>query len=257
MQLQNTGDVGTKYAFDAAAFAPHFSVFPSEGFVAPNQDVKLEVTFHPTALDPDIRVERVKCQVEGAGELFLTLTGSCAAQEAEEGKLVFTTNVRKTATQEVTIKNPSIKPWTLKPTIQNDVWSGAEFLEVPAGKEAVYVLTYAPLAMSTEEAPHVGSVFFLYRTAPPYFTHWRVSRQQDRAVREISKPCKAAHSSAHRRQLAGSPTLQSVGGIDGEPDPSVTLKGPDYIDLPVTRRESTAGLPRVSRCDEGTGDVYE
>ena len=49
VQLQNTGDVGTKFSFDAAAFAPHFSIFPSEGFVSPNQDVKLEITFHPTA----------------------------------------------------------------------------------------------------------------------------------------------------------------------------------------------------------------
>jgi hypothetical protein len=60
-------DVGTKFAFDASAFGPHFTVFPSEGFVSPNQDVKLEITFHPTQLDPDIRVERVKCTIEGRG----------------------------------------------------------------------------------------------------------------------------------------------------------------------------------------------
>jgi hydrocephalus-inducing protein len=48
VQLQNTGDVGTKFSFDAKAFAPHFSLFPSEGFVAPNKNADLEVTFHPT-----------------------------------------------------------------------------------------------------------------------------------------------------------------------------------------------------------------
>ena len=41
--------------------------------------------------------------------------------------------MRQTATQSVPIKNTTIKPWTLKPTIQNDFWTGAEFLDVPAG----------------------------------------------------------------------------------------------------------------------------
>ncbi len=50
LQLQNTGDVGTKFVWDAKALGPHFSVFPAEGFLAPGQDVKLDVTFHPAAV---------------------------------------------------------------------------------------------------------------------------------------------------------------------------------------------------------------
>jgi len=236
VQLQNTGDVGTKFSFEAAAFAPHFSIFPSEGFVAPNQDVKLEITFHPTSLDPDIRVERVRCVVEGGGELALTLTGSCAAQEAQEGKLEFRTAVRRTAAQSVTIKNTTIKAWHLKPTIQNDFWSGAEFLEVPAGKEAQYVLTYAPLAMSTADAPHNGTVFFPMPdgTAILHALEGVADEPQPSGAVTVSVPAKAAHSQPLKvtNWLGRRQRFRATVAIEGEEDPGVTLKGPEYIDIP-------------------------
>jgi hydrocephalus-inducing protein len=81
-------------------------------------------------------VDECKPLVQGGSEQFLTLTGSCVVQEAEAGKLAFSTNVRQTEKKSVSIKNTTVSAWTLKPTIQNDFWSGPEFLEVPAGKEA-------------------------------------------------------------------------------------------------------------------------
>ena len=59
LQVENTGDVGTKYALDVAALGPHFSAFPASGFLGPNQQAQVEVTFHPRALHADIRVEKV------------------------------------------------------------------------------------------------------------------------------------------------------------------------------------------------------
>lgn len=63
LQLENTGDVGTKFVWDTSALGPHFSVSPSDGFLAPSQDVKLDITFHPTGVHADIRVERVRLKV--------------------------------------------------------------------------------------------------------------------------------------------------------------------------------------------------
>ena len=100
VQLENTGDVGAKFAFDMKALAPHFSVFPGDGFLAPGQDVKLEVTFHPRSINADIRMERVRVwnshvcpglaqvqDVEVSGQtewwaaLLLQLLGNCWADE--------------------------------------------------------------------------------------------------------------------------------------------------------------------------------
>lgn len=101
LALANTGDVGVRFAWDAKALAPHFAVSPTgeltaysrpgqcsntcckqplsnfrithsvhlylytEGFLAPGADLKLEVTFQPTTVDSDIRVERARCRCTG------------------------------------------------------------------------------------------------------------------------------------------------------------------------------------------------
>lgn len=65
LQLENTGDVGARFVWDTFALGQNFSIFPCDGFLPPGRDVKLEVTFHPTVVSQDIRVERVRCQVDG------------------------------------------------------------------------------------------------------------------------------------------------------------------------------------------------
>ena len=59
LQVENDGDVGTKYALDVAALSPHFAAFPASGFLAPNKQAQVEITFHPRAIHPDIRVDKV------------------------------------------------------------------------------------------------------------------------------------------------------------------------------------------------------
>lgn len=105
-------------------------------------------------------VSQVRCKVEGGEDSFLTLTGACSQTQAQASTLEFKAAVRGSANQSITIANPSITPWQLKPVIQNDYWSGPEVLAVPAGAEASYTIMYRPLSMSTQEKQHEGSVFF-------------------------------------------------------------------------------------------------
>lgn len=63
VQVENSGDIGTKFALDVAALGPHFTAFPASGFLAPNQQAQVDITFRPTAIHPDIRVEKVCCHL--------------------------------------------------------------------------------------------------------------------------------------------------------------------------------------------------
>jgi hydrocephalus-inducing protein len=158
----------------------------AEGFLAPGQDVKLEVSFHPTALNPDIRIEQLRCKLSGSAaaptaaadasaaggspgavslqklpDLLLTLTGACAASEATGEPVVFKCMVRSSTSKSIKLENHTSSNWQLRPVISNDFWSGAEFLQVPAGGSAEYSLLYKPLTMTQAEGqPHQGSVFF-------------------------------------------------------------------------------------------------
>lgn len=160
LQLENTGDVGTKFTWDVPALGRHFSIAPTTGFIAAGQDIKLDVKFEPRETNPDVRVERVRLAVEGCEDQFLTLTGACVAQEAQPDKLSFSTPVRETQEKAITVKNPSASDWVLRPVVNNEAWSGAEFLTVPAGKQTPYAVRYQPMRMADAANPHLGSVFF-------------------------------------------------------------------------------------------------
>jgi hydrocephalus-inducing protein len=155
------------------------AVARAEGFLAPGQDVKLEVSFHPTAVNPDIRIEQLRCKLSGSADasasggslgavslqklpdLLLTLTGACAASEATGEPVVFKCMVRSSTSKSIKLENHTSSKWQLRPVISNDFWSGAEFLQVPAGGSAEYSLLYKPLTMTQAEGqPHQGSVFF-------------------------------------------------------------------------------------------------
>ena len=86
--LQNVGDIPCRYRFDSAKFAPDFSIHPVDGIVQPLDSVNLDVTFHPAALNVDIRYARLPCVVDGAETLFLTLTGACMPPPVDEAKEV-------------------------------------------------------------------------------------------------------------------------------------------------------------------------
>jgi hydrocephalus-inducing protein len=92
--ISNTGDVGTKFEWNTAQLAPHFSVVPADGFLSPNQDLRLEVHFHPTQLAAEIRRDKMRCTVEGGTTQFLTLTGACVDAEQDSTPVSFQTQVR-------------------------------------------------------------------------------------------------------------------------------------------------------------------
>ena len=147
LMLQNLGDMPSRFNVQGD-FAPDFSVSPLEGFLQPNEDVNIEVTFHPAALSRDIRhIGAVTC--DGQPPLPLTFTGMCVLASAEPSTLSFKTRVREPSAQSITIKNGTSNLWRITPTLSNDAWQGAEVLEVPAGQSAAYEVSYVPMVRST------------------------------------------------------------------------------------------------------------
>jgi len=149
LQLENVGDIGTKWRWAPGAFAPDFSVEPMEGFLNPNDETTIEFSFHPRNVSDDCRCDNVPLFIEGADSLNVTLTGICVSQEPQEGSIDFEGPVRQTDTKPLpAIKNPTDSPWLLHPVIDNDFWSGPDVLEVPPGEEVACELAFRPLAMT-------------------------------------------------------------------------------------------------------------
>ena len=81
LQLSNFGDVKAQFKWDKEAYKKYFTINPDNGYVNPNSNLDLEVTFHPMFADPDIRCNKIKCEIKGGEPLFLTLMGKCIEQD--------------------------------------------------------------------------------------------------------------------------------------------------------------------------------
>ena len=84
LQLSNFGDVKAYYRWDSNAYKQYFTITPEHGYVNPNSNLDLEVTFHPKNVDPDIHCNKIKCEIKGGEPLFLTLMGKCIEQDGTQ-----------------------------------------------------------------------------------------------------------------------------------------------------------------------------
>lgn len=106
MQLSNFGDVKASFSWDAKAFGKNFTISPAQGYVNPNANLDIEITFHPKDIGENNKPlqiqQKVSCEVQGGEPMQLNLVGKSVAQESkEEHALNFNTVVRKATTQTV------------------------------------------------------------------------------------------------------------------------------------------------------------
>lgn len=157
---RGAGDVGFKFSWQAEKLAPHMSLVPTSGFLAPGQHVKVTVSLQPKGACADIRVDDLQCHIEGMQEpLHLGLSGSASETTQVESTMTFQCRVRESMAQTIVLKNPSSQHWTLKPKIDNSVWSGMELVMVPAYETVDYMVVYKPLNKTKEEGDG-GTIFF-------------------------------------------------------------------------------------------------
>jgi len=242
LMLQNLGDIPSTWRLDKSSIAPDFSVSPTEGYLQPNEDTNIEVTFHPASVNRDIRYERVPIYVDGQPPLALTLTGMCVNASAEPTALVFKSQVRQPTTQSVQIKNTTSGPWRILPAVSNEQWSGAESLEIPAGGTGTYAITFCPTSMTKKDAegvmqPHRGNAFFPLPDGTAILYSLEGTAEAPSAAGAITKalPCKQLHVVPLLvPNWLKQPQRFRVDIRVATKDVSTTLKGHETLDVPAS-----------------------
>ncbi|KAI9203105.1 uncharacterized protein BJ171DRAFT_600257 [Polychytrium aggregatum] len=237
IQLQNVGDIGAKFHWDISKLSPDFSVSPHEGYISPSMEIPLEIEFHPTEVNPDIRYENVPCIIEGSAPIYLTLTGMCVSQPLQNEAVKFSSPVRQSDVKSITLTNKTTTPWRIRPIIDNEYWSGPEVFDVEAGQTKSYDVAFTPLDMigSGDAGRHEGSIFFplpdgngmlykLYGTAERPLPAGTITREV---------PCKTPYTEviSVTNWLKRPQRFRVVTEV-AKADPSVILKGHDFIDVP-------------------------
>jgi hypothetical protein len=102
--MHNTGDIGAKVEWAQEAFAPDLTISPATAFLSPHSESRFELTFHPTRVSRDIRYSGLRCRVEGAEDLQLSVSGECMPQpESEVATLSFDGRVREEVSKKVSM----------------------------------------------------------------------------------------------------------------------------------------------------------
>ena len=171
VQLSNFGDVKAHFKWDEKVYKKHFTISPESGYIPPNSNLDLEVTFHPKQVDHDIRYNDVKCEIKGGDSLHLTLMGKSVEQDQNSTQdLQFETVVRKATHQTINIQNTDDREWIVNPTIAtessdcNGYFSAKQTITIAPKQTAPFDVVYTPLTMSRDSADehksHKGSIFF-------------------------------------------------------------------------------------------------
>ncbi|KAJ3142605.1 hypothetical protein HK100_000034 [Physocladia obscura] len=242
IQLQNIGDIGAKFHWDALKFEPDFSISPQEGYISPGMEIPLEVTFHPTEINQDIRYDALICNVEGAVPLFLTLSGICISQPIQNDVIKFAAPVRQSDVKGIKIENKTSTLWHIRPVIENDNWSGSEAFDVEPGQTKVYDVMFTPLELggSGDGGRHEGSIFFPLPDGSGLLYKLNGIADKPLSIGNISRevPCKTGYTEilAVTNWLKKTQRFRVIIEFT-KTDQSTILKGLDFIDVPglVTR----------------------
>lgn len=161
MQVENVGELGSLFTWDTETWVSELTFYPPDGFLAPHQVTNIDVTFHPSSVLYDIRLERIGCTVVGGETLYLIVTGGCIEKDLPEN-YNFEAPVRSSDTKSIPLVNTSTRSWCLYPKIMHKFFSGLGVVTVPAGDTAEYEVTYKPMTMTKppNEAQHEGSILF-------------------------------------------------------------------------------------------------
>ncbi|KAH8070819.1 hypothetical protein JL721_4732 [Aureococcus anophagefferens] len=158
LQLENSGDIATRFQWNRSGLGDLFTISPLEGVLRASSEVAFDVTFTPTRVDPDVRVDGMQLFVEGAAPLRLACVGACVPQPDESKQtLDFESVARRADVKSVVVKNPTNKPWFLAPTLKHmealEHFKAPGEVSVPANGEAALDVSYFPLTMTVDDEP--------------------------------------------------------------------------------------------------------
>ncbi|UJR14639.1 hypothetical protein I4U23_001632 [Adineta vaga] len=155
--LSNRGDIGAAFSWNTAQLRDTpFNVSPTNGYVAPGQEVTIEFVFQPHTIRHDIRCEKLECRIEGTKSVHVTLNGSCIEVAPARETINISTAVRSKESKSIVLKNNTNTLWTLTPVISGEYFTGADTVIIEQNSTKNYELTYVPLT----EGKHTGTLFF-------------------------------------------------------------------------------------------------
>jgi len=258
LQLCNFGDVKAHFKWDSKIYKQNFTIQPESGYINPNSNLDLEVTFHPSKSDLDLHYKRIPCTIKGGDKLELSLMGkSVDLDTTSTEELTFNTKVRQTTSQSVTVQNTEGREWAINPTIGTEgdgakgFFSGKATLVVPAGSSAQYEVAYTPQIMTQlkkvkktegeqeveveEMETHKGSLFFPLPNGTALLYRLVGTASEPDAEGELTETVTAKKAKSIiipvKNWSRQSQRFSATWKLEGEPDSACFIRGAPTFDV--------------------------
>lgn len=146
-----------------------------------------------------------------------------------------------TMTTNLKVENPTMQPWALRPVVQSDAWTAPDTLVVPAKGSAEYPITFAPKTMAPADSPHTGTVFVPYPNGSAKLFSLRGVAEPPSATGDLMEEVAAKTTHTVHMPLRNwlNVAQRFTATIErSQEDETVSLKGPQYIDVPALSERS-------------------
>ncbi|KAJ3074073.1 hypothetical protein HDU98_012192 [Podochytrium sp. JEL0797] len=181
--------------------------------------------------------EEIVMEGPGVSKPLFLVSGMCIPQPVQNDVIKFSSPVRQADIKSIKIENKTSTLWHIRPVIENESWTGADFIDIEPNQTKLYDLSFTPFEMtgSGDGGRHEGSVFFPLPDGSGLLYKLNGIADKPSAVATITRevPCKTSFTEILSiTNWLKRPQRFRVTTESAKTDPSTLLKGLDFIDVP-------------------------
>ncbi|KAJ3023439.1 hypothetical protein HKX48_003133 [Thoreauomyces humboldtii] len=206
--------------------------------IMPVRDLNSGALVHGTKATRQFLIENLGYKFDSIQPLSLTLSGMGVPPPVQNEILKFMIPVRQSESKTIPVTNKSSTHWHVRPIIDNDLWTGHEMIDIEPGQSKASEITFTPLEMVGvgDASRHEGSVFFPLPDGSGMLCKLYGIADKPSPAGNITRDVPSKTQYTEVLPVANwlkRPQRVKMTGELAKPDPSVIIKGHEYMDLPA------------------------
>ncbi|KAG8344280.1 Hydin [Trypanosoma vivax] len=251
--IMNSGDLSQRFTWDASATTDgELKVVPSSGVVRAHAEQACEIIFAPSKVGTSIH-RAITVEFDNAQPLSVNVEAHGVDLPDADAVLQFSCVVRTTVTKTVSIENPSSSVWTLRPTVDNRIWSTPKILTVNPKSHVQLPITYSPFIQTKEK--DMGKLFLPLPSGDARVFQLEgtaVSALDGGSMQEKVIETNTVHTETFELQNSTNSTLRFRASVTwvNEPEKGIALvKAPITVDVPAKQcKEIAVNITVMKEC---------
>lgn len=235
--IMNSGDISQRFKWDLLLLGGgEMKINPASGFIRAHAEHTCEIVYTPKKAKTSFR-RPITVEFDSAPPLSVNVEAHSIERPKAVTVMSFNCKAKSSETKTLSVENPTDMLWTVKPTIDNRLWTSPRTLTVNPKSSAKLSVTYSPLFVSRDK--EVGTLFIPLPTGSALTVQLEgvtTSPIGPEVVQEKQVEANLPHKETFEVQNGTSHPLRFHVTVNWTPEPesgTVTVKAPVTIDVPA------------------------